>query len=177
MKSPLDTTFRFIRCSPAVPEEAVDLDAMREADDEEGKPLRKLVEYFKTRDESLLAFREGATPTWFVARRLPAAFLAGVVDALHNPADRRIMAVRAGIHTLEGATSMRVVPPGQKGVYVAAKADCGVTLAPDEWVQELADLFGADTLAELGEVVLTFSRLPRGARGPFGWWGGTALSG
>jgi len=68
------------------------------------------------------------------------------------------------------------VPPKEKGTFVASKADFGVTMAPDAWAQEIADRFGAEVVQEMGETILTHSRLPRGARGPFGFWGGSALT-
>jgi hypothetical protein len=49
-------------------------------------------------------------------------------------------------------------------------------MAPDAWAQEIADRFGAEVVQEMGETILTHSRLPRGARGPFGFWGGSALT-
>ena len=43
--------------------------------------------------------------------------------------------------------------------------------------QEVADLFGAEVVQEMGALAISLSRLPRGARGPFGYWGGSVLSG
>jgi hypothetical protein len=116
-------------------------------------------------------------PEWITVRRLPAAFLAGVVDAAATVAQRRVVAFRAAVHHVAGReTRWRCSRPAGQGLYVARAADYGVTLAPDEWVQAFADRFGTDAVQEMGEVALSLSRLPRGAKGPFGLWGGTAAS-
>jgi hypothetical protein len=171
--SPLSTTIRVVRLSPLCPDEAIDADAMT-ADVVDGR--NALLRYLQSRDESLLRVREGMAPTWFVVRRLPASYLAAVLDAVQPVAARRVMALRAAVHAVEGPEAVAVLPPGGRGVYVASQADYGVTLAPEEWVQEIADRYGADAVQELGEIALTLSRLPKAARGPFGWWGGTAAT-
>jgi hypothetical protein len=145
---------------------------------------RPITQYAKTRDEQFLRLREGVTPTWFYLRRLPAAWMAQQLDPLFHRAQQRVMAVRAALHQIETATDgkaetlqttpMSEVKPGT--LYPCTLTDHGVQLAPMEWVQEIADRWGAETVQEMGELIITMSRLPRGRRGPFGWWGGTVAS-
>lgn len=164
--NPLDTTLKVVRCSLPGHEPAID--AAR----------TDLAKYLRTRDPGELHFTDGATPTWFVLRRLPAAFVAGVLDAVSPPAYQQLTALRASLHTIEvgPGETLRVVPPGEAGAFVATKADFGVTMAPESWVQEIADRWGAGVVAEMGHLALQLARLPKGSAGPFGWWGGTALS-
>lgn len=172
--SPLSTTIRVLRCSPACPDPSIDFEAMTTGP--EGARLPDLARYISERDESLLRYVEGVEPEWITVRRLPAAFLVGVVDAAASIAQRRVVAFRAAVHHVAGKEPMEVLPPGSQGLYVARAADYGVTLAPEEWVQAFADRFGTDAVQEMGEVALSLSRLPRGAKGPFALWGGTAAS-
>lgn len=174
MTSPLSTTIRVLRCSPACPDPSIDFTAMTQG--EGGERIADLARYISERDEALLRFVEGVEPEWVTVRRLPAAFLVGVVDGCATVAQRRVLAFRAAVHHVAGREPIEVLAPGAQGLYVARAADYGVTLAPEEWVQAFADRFGTDAVQEMGEVALSLSRLPRGARGPFGLWGGTAAS-
>lgn len=179
--SQLTTTLRVVRINDGDPDPALDLEAMAtpfRPDDPKSPTL--LWRYMETRDESLLRFREGERPTWFHVRRLPVAYLTGVLDGVFPLADRLRAAVAASVHMVEASpTMLRVVPKAQatKGErFVSEPGIGGVEIAPPDWTQELAELFGAELLAELGTVALTQSRLPRGKRGPFYFWGGTALT-
>lgn len=173
--SPLAPVLKVVRCSPSNPDPAIS-EAMIEAPAEAGEKLSPLARYISTREEALLVFNEGVTPTWFHLRRLPAAWLAGSLDQVYPRSLQRIMAFRAGCHTIEGAESLAVLPPKSTGTFVATKSDFGVTLAPEAWAQEVADVYGAEVVQEMGELIITHSRLRRGAQGPFGSWGGSAAS-
>lgn len=176
MTSPLAPTFRVLRCNQSDPDPAIDVVAMMVKPESHPAPTI-LAQYVQTRDEELLKLVEGATPTWFHLRRLPAAFLASVIDSLLNRSEQRIMAVRAGLHRVEDPSGpLSVVGPKEKGEFIASKGDHGTLIAPTSWVQELADRYGTETVQEMGELVLTHSRLRRGARGPFGYWGGSVLT-
>lgn len=175
MTSPLSHTVRVLRCSPTAIDPAIDLAAMH-PDGTPAGTTSAFGRYVVSRGEGELVLREGVEPTWFTVRRLPAAFLASVLDPIAPLAARRITALRAAVHAIAGPEPIAVQPPGGVGPYIATTADHGVTMAPHEWVQEIADRYGTDVVQELGEVALSLSRLPRGAKGPFGWWGGTALS-
>jgi len=172
--SPLAPVLKVVRWSPSSLDPALDIAAMGPTPDR-SESLGS--EYIRTRDEGLLRFVEGGTPVWFHLRRLPMAWMANVVDVVYPRSAQRILAFRAGCHMVEiPGEPLAVVAPKEKGAYVASKADFGVTMAPDAWAQEIADRFGAEVVQEMGELVLTHSRLPRGARGPFRFWGGSALT-
>ena len=172
--NPLAPLLRVLRCSVLCPDPAIDVEAMTV--DAEGKPSPLLHRYVRERDEELLRLVEGVEPDWIVVRRLPAAVLVDTIDALPSLAQRRVKAFRAAVHAVQGKEPMQVTSPGTKGPYEGKGADYGVTIAPEEWVQAFADRFGTDAVQEMGEVALSLSRLPRGAKGPFALWGGTALS-
>ena len=173
--SPLAHHVRVLICSPSALDPAIDFEAMNPPGAEPGT-LSAFAQYVRTRDESLLVLREGVQPAWVTVRRLPAAFLASVVDRVDGIASKRVTALRAAVVSIDGPDPIQVTPHGGKGLYEAAPMDQGVAMAPDSWVQEIADRYGTEVVQELGEVALCVSRLPRGAKGPFGWWGGTALS-
>lgn len=173
MASPLAPTLKVVRCSPANPEPALDAEAM--VAPAEGGALAE--RYVRTRDEELLRFTADAAPTWFHLRRLPLAWVVGVLDLCTTRSAQRVLAFRAGCHLIEvPGAPLRVLPPGEKGDFVARRVDHGVTMAPDAWAQEVADRFDADVVQEMGEVIITASRLRRDAKGPFGYWGGSAAS-
>ena len=163
--NPLAPLLRVLRCSVLCPDPAIDVEAMTV--DAEGKPSPLLHRYVRERDEELLRLVEGVEPDWIVV---------DTIDALPSLAQRRVKAFRAAVHAVQGKEPMQVTSPGTKGPYEGKGADYGVTLAPEEWVQAFADRFGTDAVQEMGEVALSLSRLPRGAKGPFALWGGTALS-
>jgi hypothetical protein len=174
MVSPLSTTFRVVRCSPSNIEPALSQDEMIVVP--EGATESRITQYIRTREEELLRFLPDTVPTWFHFRRLPLAWMAQRLDAVLTRSSQRILALRAACHRIEGPDPIEVQPPREKGVYVATKDDLGVTLAPPEWIDELGARFGAEVVQEMGEVAINHSRLPRGARGPFGWWGGSVAS-
>lgn len=175
-------TLRVVRINDTDTDPALDRAAMSERIDPSGETsLRLLGRYLRDRDEKDLRFVEGQKPTWFHVRRLPAAYLTGVLDAVYPLADRLRMAVAAAVHLVElgDGNALKCVPKsqaGKKDEFVSEPGLAGVDIAPPEWTQELVDRFGAEILAELGTVALTQSRLPRGKRGPFSYWGGTVLT-
>lgn len=136
-----------------------------------------LATYVTTRDASKLVLHEGIGPCWFHLRRLPLAWLT-TLDGIFPTSEQRVLAFRASCHTVEHSDPLVVSPHGTKGArFEALREDRGVSLAPVEWAQEVADLFGAEVVQEMGSVAITLSRLPRGAHGPFAYWGGSVLSG
>lgn len=174
--SALAPTLKAVRCSPSNPEPALDA-AVMFAPPEDGAEGTRAERYIRTRDPELLAFTTDAQPTWFHLRRLPLAWVVGVLDLLTTRSAQRVLAFRAACHLVDGPGGpLKAQPPGEKGPYVAKRADHGVHLAPEEWAQEIADRFDADVVQEMGEIAITASRLRRDARGPFGWWGGSAAS-
>lgn len=177
--NPLAPVLKVVRCSPSNHEPALDpvmLDAPPVAEGEAKKDA-PITSYFFTRDPELLRFLPDMKPTWFHLRRLPASWMCAVLDNTFPRPAQRLLALRAALHTIETPTEvLSVQAPGEKGPFVATPADYGVTLAPHEWVQEIADRWGLDAVQEMGELVIVHSRLPRGARGPFGAWGGSVAT-
>ena len=172
--SALAPVLKVVRCSPSNPEPALDRAAMMATD---GAAKALVAQYIETRDPECLRFVEAVTPTWFVLRRLPLAFMTGVLDQVYPRSAQRVLAFRAACHAVEGAEPLSVEAPGTKGArFEATQADAGVTLAPMEWAEEIAQVYGAEVVQEMGEIALTHSRLRRGARGPFGFWGGSVAS-
>lgn len=159
--NPLDPIVRVVRTNPTDPDPALNL-----ATDPDN--LSRFVAYRRDRDPEKAPLVEGKTPTWFYVRRLPAAYVASVIDGIYPRAAQRIHAVRAAVCRVELAEGDALTPTAP------TDASFGVSLAPDAWAQDLADRFGAETLQELGEVALDLSRLPKGRRGPFSPWAGTA---
>ena len=172
---PIGKTLRCVRLNQSDPDLALDVAAMGAPADND--TVSRAARYLLTRDESLLVFREGMTPVWFHLRRLSAAWMVDVLDGLFSQPAQRLLAFRASCHAVECSDPITVAAPGSKGArFVAAEAHHGVSLAPEEWVQEVVDRYGLETVQELGRVAIDLSRLPRASRGPFGFWGGSVAS-
>lgn len=173
---PTSKTLRCVRINPTSTDPSLDAAAM--AAKAEGETVSRLARYLSTRDEALLVFAKDApAPVWFNLRRLSAAWMTDILDGLFSPAAQRVLAFRAACHSIDSSPPLVVAAHGTKGAqYVAGEANHGVSLAPEEWVEEVAQLYGLETVHEIGRVAIDFSRLPRGARGPFGYWGGSVAS-
>lgn len=179
MASPIAPTFRVIRVNDTDRDPAFDMDKNNaSADDENGR--RPLGRYMHTRDEKDLVLREGIVPCWFNMRRLPAAWIAEVIDPLFTISHQRQMALRGALHRVEDPSGTFETTPSAtataKSEFACVAHKYGVELAPVEWLQELADRYGTETLQELGQVALDHARLPKGRRGPFSFWGGTVAT-
>lgn len=165
----LTPTIRVVRCNATCPDEAIDVTAM--GDD--------LATYIRTRDEALLKFRDGMKPTWFTVRRLPAAFFR-VLDREPYPVARNQLAFRAAVHAIEAEGEQLATVPARDAQVVdrfgCVKAEGGIDLAPEAWVDEIGDRWGLETVHEIGQVGVDFSRLPKAARGPFSLWLGTVAT-
>lgn len=138
-------------------------------------------QYIRTADPSVLPMREGVKPQVFTLARLPATYLASL-SALATLEKRRIAALLGALRSVgvDGEPPViEVLPPNPKppegSRWVGAVVD-GCLVAPPEIVQEIADLYGYETVMQLGHWALEHARLPRAARGPFSWWGGAAPS-
>lgn len=174
MRNPL-VTLKVVRVNPTDQDEALDVDAMM-GPAKDGAPLRQ---YIQTRDPECLKFQKDQNPVWFTVARLPAAFIADVLDGVFPLAARRMLAFRAAVHEVQLANGEHLkvhrkgtAPEGAD--FIGTDGDHGVTVAPVNFVQEVADRYGAETVQELGQVALDFARLPRGKRGPFTSWAGSA---
>lgn len=177
MKNPL-APLRVVRVNPTDADPALADDTDREA----------LVKYIRTRDTEVLKFKDGANPVYFSVLRLPQAFLTDVLDAVYPLAARRLLAFRAAVHRLEDNSGpvdydgAHLVCHPEKtapknAAFVATDGEHGTDIAPISFAQAVADLYGAETIQEIGQVALDFARLPRGKRGPFTSWAGSVASG
>lgn len=172
-------TFRCVRVNPSSPDPALDPKAMAEEAATDGGTRSLWGQYILTRDESLLRFRDAMEPAWFHLRRLPAAWMCDVLDGVFTASSQRLLAFRAGCHAVMVPGEPLSCSPsavGSSGRFVLSPPDRGVSLAPEAWVDEIADRFGLETVQEIGRVVIDHSRLPKGARGPFGLWHGSVAS-
>jgi hypothetical protein len=167
--SSLAPTLRVVRVNASCPDEAIDVAAM------DGN----LARYITTRDPDLLKFRDGATPVWFTVRRLPASFFR-ILDREAYPVARNQLAFRAAVHTVnDGTNPIETVPARDAKLedrFGCTKGDGGVDLAPETWLDEVCDRWGVETVHEMGQVAIDFSRLPKAARGPFSLWLGTVAT-
>lgn len=171
MSSSLSDSLKVLRCSPSCPDPAIDTAAMQAEDP------HALSKYVTTRVTGLLRLVDGVPPCWFHLRRLPLAWLT-TLDGIFPQSEQRVLAFRASCHAIEHTEPLTVSPHGTKGArFEATREDRGVSLAPAEWAQEVCDLWGAEVVQEIGSVAIAMSRLPRGAHGPFAYWGGSVLSG
>lgn len=180
MKSPLKP-LRVVRVNPTCYDPSL----------AEDMPHDALRQYVLTREEKHLKFAPDGNPVWFNLNRLPQAFLTDVLDAVYPVAARRLVAFRAACHLIESnggpvsdeetgrrlqVYSAKLAPRESQG-FVATDADHGVDMAPLEYAQLVADLYGAETIQEMGQLAMDFARLPRGKAGPFGSWAGSVASG
>lgn len=172
--SVFNPVLKVVSCSPSAHDPALSDEMLQTP---EGAAESLLARYVRERDPELVRVKEGTAPTWFHLRRLPLAFLTDVLDLLNTRASQRRLAFRAACFLVEAPDGpLRVVAPKESGEYVAQRGDHGVMMAPEAWAQAIADRFGADVVMEMGEIAITASRLRPGARGPFGFWGGSAAS-
>lgn len=174
MSNPLSNSLRVIRANLTDPDAA-----LNQAGDEEN--IKRYTKYLIERDPDAAPLVEGVTPTWFVVKRLPAAYLSAVLNGIDTISMRREHAVRAACHRIEVADGDALSAVPSKGAakgtpFTTRDAVHGVTLAGDDWIQEIADRFGAETVQEIGQIAIDLARLPKGRRGPFLGWGGTAAS-
>lgn len=169
MGDPLSTTLRALRCDATDRDPAI-IDPPTDADGAKAF-IAQWAGYVRSRDEADLTglLREGVAPTWFIVRRLPAAWLCSVLDGVFPLAARRALAFRAAVQRVE-------VPDAPMVAADLGPEQYGVALAPEAWMQTVVDRFGGDVIQEMGQVAIDLSRLPKGRRGPFSPWGGTVLS-
>lgn len=173
--NPLDSTLRILRLNATDPDPAL-------VQENTPETLALYTAYQRDRDpEKLPALLPDAKPTWFVIKRLPAAYLSAVIDGIFPVSAQRDHAVRAACHRVElpGEAALSATPKKTAKLgtpFLTTEVAHGVNLAGDDWIQELADRFGSETIQEIGQVALDQARLPRGRRGPFSSWGGTVHS-
>lgn len=174
---PTSKTLRCVRVNPTSPEPALDPASMAEEVTTDGVTRARWPAYVLTRDESLLRFRDAMEPAWFHLRRLPAAWMCDTLDGVFTASSQRLLAFRASCHAvMVPGEPLSCSAPGSSGRFVLSPPDRGVSLAPEAWVDEIVDRFGLETVQEMGRVAIDHSRLPKGARGPFGLWHGSVAS-
>jgi hypothetical protein len=144
---PVATIFRVVRVNDRYRDPAVDT---VETDMEQ---------YRTTRDSSLLRFKAGEKPTWFVLRRMKASFVLEALDSFEG-SSRIAVAVRAGVVAIELPDGQRIEPKSHSsGAYETSIADAS-------WLDQIAARYGIETVRELGRLVIEHSALGEGARGP-----------
>lgn len=164
-----------VRCNPTDPDPALHM--IGSTAEETADLSKRMMEYIKTRDPEKVPTREGFTPTFFRVKRLPAAFFTGVLANVYPVEQRRHVAFQAACHQVDVTEGTPLVAErSEKAQFKLSPASYGVEMAGDDWCQEIADRFGLETVQELGQVALDLCRLPKGKRGPFGFWGGTVAS-
>lgn len=166
----VDKPIRVASLSHYSPDPALDIDSMT------GKTEDDSSFYFKyalTRDEKYLIVNEGKKPIWFYLKRLSAAYVSCVLNNIPTEAGQRYTALKASIVMVEDENNgdMILSPPKSEGKFEYINSEYGSTIAPESFMQELVDRYGSDCLQEIGNVALTMTRLPKAAKGPFGYWG------
>lgn len=160
--------FRIVLISEGVRDPALDM------------TLDQLAEYAKTRDESLLRFKEGKTPTWLHVQRVGKLALATIVDstpAVSGESGRHIRAFRLGCPLVEPSPD---VFPDAKGTWEPdpKRADDvgeGIRMAGLEWFERVANEMGTDAVYETADVIRQHASLPARCRGPFAWRPGSGV--
>ena len=170
MSDPLATIVRCVRCNVLDPDPAF-VDPPTDPAARE-KYIAAVGKYILERDpdDATPLLREGVTPTWFHVRRLSLAWCNEALDDVVKIGARRALAFRAAMHRVECSDGAVMLAEGLD------PDQFGVRVAPRAWAQEVSDRFGAETIQEMGQVAIDLARLPKGRRGPFSPWGGTALS-
>lgn len=167
MSDPLAPTLKTVRCNLA------DIDpAFRDPpeDPEENAAFQAtLTRYMVERDVELLPtlLKPGASPTWFTVKRLPAAWLLHEIDDGMRQGQQAWRAFRAAVHRIETPAETIEAP-------LEAPDAHGVRLASAAWANEMGERFSPKTLFEMGMVAIDLSHLPKGRRGPFLRWLGSA---
>lgn len=169
MTNPVSPSLRVVRINSTDPDPAIDAEGIIKKHGEQS-----IARYVTTRDPELLVFREGVEPVWIDVLRLPAAFVATHIAHVPSTDARRMLAFRSAVRAVG---SVSTVGPLETGPHKRIAADFGVEVAPESFVQAVADEYGAEVVQELGEVAITCARLKRGARGPFGLWPSLTASG
>lgn len=162
ISDPTAPAVRVVLINDTDPDPALDVVAMRKAHGDD-----VLLQYLRTRDPALLCFRDGVEPTWIDVQRLPAAFVARHIAPVASLDERRLQAFRASVRAVGKLTT---VAPTETSEHRRHAADFGVEVAPEGFVQSVADTYGAEAVQELGQLAVDIARLRRGARGPYFFW-------
>lgn len=140
----------------------LDLDAMLDVSESETSLLDQ---YKAKRDFDLLRFKEGATPDVFYIQRLPRRYNVGMTNNGFSLSTNIVSAFMTGVHHIEcsDGTVMdaELTKERIKGTNVT------VTIAKEEWYDEVCDKFGHDVILEMGQLVIDFAGLPKNQHGPF----------
>jgi hypothetical protein len=132
--------------------------------------------YIRTADPDVLPIRHGCRPTTFELHRLPVQYLA-LLSSYTTPERQKVAALLGSLRRVvaEGAPPLvEVLPPRPappEGSRWVGEMVEGCIVAPAALAQELCDTYTYETVLQLGHWALEFSRLRKGDRGPFSWWG------
>jgi hypothetical protein len=119
-----------------------------------------LAEYAKTRDASLLKFKTGMQPAWFLVRGMTAVYLIDVVSTARTVRAQSALAFLACVHEVELPDGRKLAP---EKIDVANRQ----RVAADEWLDVAIRRFGIDAVQEIGRVAVRRAELPEDSRGPF----------
>lgn len=113
-----------------------------------------VVEYAKTRDISLLKFKEGQVPFLFKIEKIPASTLIRW-NSLASP------------DALEGMIFLATCKEYFDSEGVEHKAETKNDMASDEWLDQIQEEIGYEALAELIRVAARFQKLSKRDRSFF----------
>lgn len=159
------------RANPNSPDPAIDVETDRMA------AIEGFAKYIVGRDLEDIRVKPGEALTLFEIKR-PTVLQLGVLHAIPAQFEKQRMAFKYCVHQVRRGDKvlLEVVHPDRAGKDTLYKTEAGQAgpLAPDDYVEEVAQLWGASTIAEMGQVALDFSELSEVSKTPFGFWGGSA---
>lgn len=163
-------TLRVVATNDAWRDPAIDMSDPDPASVPDGAPApptgeERLARYRETRDLTDLAWRPEMKPTIFVVERLPPVFISGSIDQMSQH-PRHTYAFLAACRRVE-------LPDGRAMVAKMSRDKVyKVTLATDDWINEVADAFCLETVYEVGRVAHQWAKMRAAERSPFWYPGG-----
>jgi hypothetical protein len=123
----------------------------------------------------LARFKRNEYPTLFEIQRPGTVFLFEVLSQLASMDARRLLAFRACVHRVHrgNVTLLEATLPERGGDHTLLSGSAGSQIAPESYVKAFERRWGAQSIRELGQVVLDFSELTEVQQAPFGVWGGS----
>lgn len=141
--------------------------------------LEGYARYLISRDVADLMVKPGEHLTLFEVKRPTIAQL-GVLAGIPSTFERQRMAFKYCCHTVKRGTAVlfEAVHPDRATKETKFSLELGQVgfMATDDYVEEIAGEYGAVSIAEVGQVALSFAELSEANKTPFGFWGGSAAS-
>lgn len=164
MQDPLANVFEIVLTNSTWMDPAID---MSDPDDVDSPSAQEaLTKYRETRDMTVLRFKTDVKPTLFVCKRLPAGIVQSFLLTL-APNARALWAVLHGCHEIRMPDGSKLVP--KKLERSGHGSQIVKDPHADEWLNTIRNRFGLAAIDEIGDVIYELSRLPEGAKGPFGY--------